>query len=72
MTFVHTFFLHLQQSVPPVMAFYWGSLGFLAPFQFKDFRNEVVQVLEGMTVALRSCYFLETYSAQSGAFCFFL
>ncbi|KAK2149135.1 hypothetical protein LSH36_465g01011 [Paralvinella palmiformis] len=37
-----------QASVPPVMAFHLGSLGFLSPFEFKsDFRDKVNQVLEG-------------------------
>ena len=30
-----------QQSVPPVMAFHLGSLGFLTPFQFEDFEQQV-------------------------------
>jgi NAD+ kinase len=36
-----------QQSVPPVMAFHLGSLGFLTPFEFEDFQRQVTQVLEG-------------------------
>ncbi|XP_064642606.1 NAD kinase-like isoform X2 [Lineus longissimus] len=44
-----------QQSVPPVMAFHLGSLGFLTPFQFDDFRDQVTHVLEGhATLTLRS------------------
>ncbi len=39
-----------QQSVPPVMAFSYGSLGFLTPFNFTNFREEVTQVLEGQSV----------------------
>ena len=35
------------------MAFYWGSLGFLAPFQFSDFRKEVTQVLEGSNLLIQ-------------------
>ena len=30
-----------QQSVPPIMAFHLGSLGFLTPFQFEDFEQQV-------------------------------
>ena len=30
-----------QQSVPPIMAFHLGSLGFLTPFKFEDFRQQV-------------------------------
>ena len=36
-----------QQSVPPVMAFHLGSLGFLTPFEFENFEQQVTQVLEG-------------------------
>lgn len=36
-----------QRKVPPVMAFHMGSLGFLAPFEFDSFCNEVSKVLEG-------------------------
>ncbi|XP_052821970.1 NAD kinase isoform X2 [Octopus bimaculoides] len=44
-----------QQSVPPVMSFHLGSLGFLAPFQFREFKEDITQVLEGnATLLLRS------------------
>ncbi|XP_064610741.1 uncharacterized protein LOC135474966 [Liolophura sinensis] len=44
-----------QQSVPPVMAFHLGSLGFLTPFEFVNFRDQVTQVLEGnAALTLRS------------------
>ncbi|XP_048206041.1 NAD kinase [Perognathus longimembris pacificus] len=44
-----------QGSVPPVMAFHLGSLGFLTPFSFEDFRSQVTQVIEGnAAVVLRS------------------
>lgn len=36
-----------QKCVPPVMSFHFGSLGFLAPFQFQDFKEDITQVLEG-------------------------
>lgn len=36
-----------QGSVPPVMAFHLGSLGFLAPFKFESFKTEVDKVFEG-------------------------
>ena len=36
-----------QQSVPPVMAFHLGSLGFLTPFKFDNFQEQVNAVLEG-------------------------
>lgn len=44
-----------QQSVPPVMAFHLGSLGFLTPFRFEDFENQITRVLEGhAALTLRS------------------
>lgn len=44
-----------QQSVPPVMAFHLGSLGFLTPFQFDNFEEQVNNVLEGnAALTLRS------------------
>ncbi|XP_033763061.1 NAD kinase-like isoform X3 [Pecten maximus] len=36
-----------QSSVPPVMAFNLGSLGFLTPFHFNNFKDHVSCVLEG-------------------------
>jgi NAD+ kinase len=47
--------LLFQQSVPPVMAFHLGSLGFLTPFQFHNFEDQVTNVLEGhAALTLRS------------------
>lgn len=47
--------LLFQQSVPPVMAFHLGSLGFLTPFQFNNFHDQVTNVLEGhAALTLRS------------------
>lgn len=44
-----------QGSVPPVMAFHLGSLGFLTPFSFQDFQPQVMQVIQGnAAVVLRS------------------
>ena len=36
-----------QQSVPPVMAFHMGSLGFLTPFEIENFEQQITHVLEG-------------------------
>lgn len=36
-----------QQRVPPLMAFHLGSLGFLAPFEFSNYQEQVSNVLEG-------------------------
>ena len=38
-----------QQSVPPVMAFHLGSLGFLTPFEIDNFEQQITHVLEGET-----------------------
>lgn len=47
--------LLFQQSVPPVMAFHLGSLGFLTPFQFNNYQDQVTNVLEGhAALTLRS------------------
>ncbi|KAH8421070.1 hypothetical protein KR222_009708, partial [Zaprionus bogoriensis] len=44
-----------QQSVPPVMAFHLGSLGFLTPFRFDNFEEQLTSVLEGHSaLTLRS------------------
>ncbi|XP_069466266.1 NAD kinase isoform X4 [Ambystoma mexicanum] len=44
-----------QDSVPPVMAFHLGSLGFLTPFNFDNFQPQVTQVIEGnAALVLRS------------------
>ena len=44
-----------QQSVPPIMAFHLGSLGFLTPFKFEDCESQVTHVLEGhAALTLRS------------------
>lgn len=44
-----------QQSVPPVMAFHMGSLGFLTPFEIDNFEQQITHVLEGhAALTLRS------------------
>uniref|UniRef100_A0AAY5EQ20 NAD(+) kinase n=1 Tax=Electrophorus electricus TaxID=8005 RepID=A0AAY5EQ20_ELEEL len=44
-----------QESVPPVMAFHLGSLGFLTPFNFDTYQTQVTQVIEGnAAIVLRS------------------
>ncbi|XP_024130255.1 NAD kinase b isoform X1 [Oryzias melastigma] len=44
-----------QGSVPPVMAFHLGSLGFLTPFKFDSYKSEVAKVFEGnAAITLRS------------------
>ncbi|MED6271746.1 hypothetical protein CHARACLAT_023459 [Characodon lateralis] len=36
-----------QESVPPVVAFHLGSLGFLTPFKFDTYQSQVSQIIEG-------------------------
>ncbi|XP_032903786.1 NAD kinase isoform X1 [Amblyraja radiata] len=44
-----------QDSVPPVIAFHLGSLGFLTPFNFDTYQSQVTQVIEGnVAITLRS------------------
>ncbi|XP_046884462.1 NAD kinase b isoform X2 [Hypomesus transpacificus] len=44
-----------QGSVPPVVAFHLGSLGFLTPFKFESYKTEVAKVFEGnAAITLRS------------------
>ncbi|XP_076022591.1 NAD kinase isoform X2 [Genypterus blacodes] len=44
-----------QESVPPVMAFHLGSLGFLTPFKFETYQSQVTQIIEGnAAIVLRS------------------
>ncbi|KAG2463391.1 NAD kinase b isoform X1 [Polypterus senegalus] len=44
-----------QDSVPPVMAFHLGSLGFLTPFTFESYKTEINKVFEGnAAIVLRS------------------
>ncbi|XP_057681648.1 NAD kinase isoform X2 [Corythoichthys intestinalis] len=44
-----------QESVPPVMAFHLGSLGFLTPFKFDTFQSQLTQIIEGnAAIVLRS------------------
>lgn len=52
------YFLTAQQSVPPVMAFHLGSLGFLTPFEFDNFEEQVNNVLEGKKVIKLRIYLL--------------
>merc|ERR1712165_59377 len=44
-----------QESVPPIMAFHLGSLGFLTPFEIDNFEQQITHVLEGhAALTLRS------------------
>uniref|UniRef100_A0A8C7UCI1 NAD(+) kinase n=1 Tax=Oncorhynchus mykiss TaxID=8022 RepID=A0A8C7UCI1_ONCMY len=44
-----------QKTVPPVMSFHLGSLGFLTPFNFDTYQSQVTQIIEGnAAIILRS------------------
>ena len=60
-----------QQSVPPIMAFHLGSLGFLTPFEIDNFEQQITQVLEGILVVYlwKLCFI---FFAGKVNFCFFL
>ncbi|XP_038076804.1 NAD kinase-like isoform X2 [Patiria miniata] len=54
-TLLYASSLFQEASVPPVMAFHLGSLGFLTPFEFEDFKESVNMLLKGdAAVTLRS------------------
>jgi len=36
-----------QESIPPIVSFHMGSLGFLTPFQFQDYKKAISRVLKG-------------------------
>lgn len=44
---LHCNTLFNNSSLPPVMCFDFGSLGFMAPFSYDDFQTEVDKVLNG-------------------------
>uniref|UniRef100_A0A8C6U8H4 NAD(+) kinase n=1 Tax=Neogobius melanostomus TaxID=47308 RepID=A0A8C6U8H4_9GOBI len=44
-----------QESVPPVIAFHLGSLGFLTPFKFDTYQSQLTQIIQGnAAIVLRS------------------
>merc|ERR1719420_2845318 len=59
-----------QQSVPPIMAFHLGSLGFLTPFEFENFEHQITRVLEGhAALTLRSrlrCIIIKKEEEEKG------
>ena len=44
-----------QESVPPIVSFHFGSLGFLSPFDFKNYQPKIAQVLGGESPPLDRC-----------------
>lgn len=43
-----------QQSVPPVMAFHLGSLGFLTPFQFDNFQVNIIETFHCYSLTINT------------------
>ena len=37
--------------MPPIVSFHFGSLGFLSPFDFKNYQPKIAQVLGGESFA---------------------
>lgn len=59
-----------QRSVPPVMSFSLGSLGFLTTFQFEDFRDTLGVVLEkGIRTNLRMRLSCRVHKADGSLVC---
>jgi len=62
---------HFQASVPPVMAFHMGSLGFLTPFQIDNFEQKITHVLQGhavLTLCSRlHCIMMKKHKATTAA-----
>jgi NAD+ kinase len=55
-----------QRIVPPVLSFGLGSLGFLTPFKFEEYKNHLNQVMgdQGMRVNLRMRFTCTVYRSQ--------
>lgn len=59
-----------QRSVPPVMSFSLGSLGFLTTFQFEEFRDSLSAVLEkGVRTNLRMRLACRVHRADGSLVC---
>lgn len=61
-----------QQSVPPVMAFHLGSLGFLTPFEVDNFEQQITHVLEGKNADHISSLTNHNFQNESSLFNFVL
>ena len=49
---MHANTIFAEGSVPPVMCFDFGSLGFLAPFKFEDLQEQLTKIMSGEPVQL--------------------
>ena len=52
-TFLHVSSL-FAKAVPPVIAFNFGSMGFLTPFEFENYQIEIPKIFSNSHVTLRS------------------
>ncbi len=70
-TLMHCSSMFTEQRIPPIMSFDFGSLGFLSPFQFENFEEDIDQMIrEGVTLTLRmrlECH-IQRRSGSSGVF----
>lgn len=68
-TLLYASSLFQEGSIPPVMAFNLGSLGFLTPFDFEEFKDSIDHLLSGqVAVTLRSrlkCYILDSFESNT-------
>ncbi|XP_072035845.1 NAD kinase-like isoform X2 [Amphiura filiformis] len=68
-TLLYASSLFQEGSIPPVMAFNLGSLGFLTPFDFQEFKESIESLLQGqVAVTLRSrlkCLVLDSFESNT-------
>ena len=41
-----------QESMPPIMSFHMGSLGFLTPFQLDTYKTDINRVFNGIVIII--------------------
>lgn len=46
-TLLHTSTIFAQQTLPPVLSFHLGTLGFLIPFSIEDYKTAIQRVFDG-------------------------
>ncbi len=49
---MHTNTIFNNGAIPPVLSFDFGSLGFLAPFEFQEFEEQITNIMTGAPVLL--------------------
>ena len=70
-TLMHCSSMFVDKPIPPIMSFDFGSLGFLSPFQYDNFEEDIDHMInEGITLTLRmrlECN-IQRKSRDSGAY----